>query len=236
MRHRVGLNYAAALARAEPGAVAGHPTGALSNGPDPFWPGGFPKAFLALAGKLPPRALQPLVASTSAQLSGWLDERRPPDGEQPGDHARRRASEQHPAASRRPRGHRPYNKRLGDVRHRRSAAGPRLDPGVLAPRPRPDQTPADGLRALGGLTSRGELVAAYAPDAGGRRHRPAGLVRRDGLLQTWRSSSRAPLTSGSSPTRQTSAGKPVSGLVRFGPARLIGLGEQGQPEGDNPFT
>ena len=161
IRHQVGLNYAADLARLGNAQWRGRPLGALQR-PGSFLARQVP-GFLALLESYRHENYRPETLDVG-RLAGWLEEHRPPDTEPGILHG---------------------DAHLNNVLLRRdlpevaafidwemcTVGDPLLDLGwILVCWPHdPDPINAgSALAALGGLPSRTELLAAYA-DAGGRR-------------------------------------------------------------------
>ena len=177
MRHDVGLSYAASLAALSTVPWEGKRAGA-AQAPG-FLSGAAGSAVHAPARELPPRPLRTGVVPVGRPVSpsGWraIARRTPSPAIMHGD------------------------AHLNNVLLRRDApelaafidwemctvGDPLLDLGWMLvcwpDGPNPINAGAE-LAALGGLATRAELLDAYL-DAGGRAHRPAGLVRRDGVLQ-----------------------------------------------------
>lgn len=161
MRHQVGLNYAADLARLGAAPWRGRPLEALRR-PGPFLPRQVPQ-FLALLDGYRHDRYRPDALPGVARLADWLQDNRPPDGEPGIMHG---------------------DAHLNNVLLRRDTpevaafidwemctiGDPLLDLGwILVCWPdHPDPINAGHeLAALGGLATRTELLAAYV-DAGGR--------------------------------------------------------------------
>jgi aminoglycoside phosphotransferase (APT) family kinase protein len=222
MRHRVGLNYAAALAELSRAPWQGRPLAELQR-PGSFLARQVPN-FLALLESYRHERYNPESLDVG-RLARWLDEHRPPDGGPGIMHG---------------------DAHLNNTLLRRDVpevaafidwemctiGDPLLDLGwILVCWPHdPDPINAGReLAALGGLPSRGELLAAYA-DAGGRRtdHLDWYVAMACFKLAIVIEGTYSRFLAGQ-------AHREAGERLHDSASRLIGLGER-VTAGDNPFT